>query len=71
MQMLVKIRLRQRELGINAGRLRPSWRLTQRMNAGISTIAMESVAIVAGDLMDAELPVNDLHGYMVSKSTMT
>jgi hypothetical protein len=61
MQMLVKIRLRQRELGIRAGRSRASWRFIQRMNAGIGTMAMERVVMVAVEWIDPELPGVDLY----------
>lgn len=55
MQMVVKIRLRHRELGITAGLPSFSCRPTQYMNAGMSAIEMINVARVAGCLMLLEL----------------
>jgi len=50
-QILVKLALRQRELGINAGRLRFTWNAIQQINAGIETPLRTSSEILVACLM--------------------
>lgn len=60
MHMHVNVRLRHSELGMTAGRPSRSWRPTQNMKAGMSTIESMSILKVEGLTMFEVLLVMDL-----------
>jgi hypothetical protein len=70
MQITVKMRLRQRDGGITAGRLSFSCRETQKMKVGIRAREVRRRVSVAGEVMLVVLDVMELVSMLVSRLVM-